>query len=113
MTIAPGAYTLSVKRGGIRITAADEDGIGYALQTLRQLILPTGIPTVEIKDKPRLEYRGLMLDESRHFFGVEEVKKLLDEMQRYKLNRLHWHLTGHREQGRVVGGLAPTEMTAR
>lgn len=89
----PGAYTLSVKRGGIRITAADEDGIGYAIQTLRQLILPTGIPMVEIKDKPRLEYRGLMLDGSRHFFGVEEVKKLLDEMQRYKLNRLHWHLT--------------------
>ena len=42
----PGAYTLSVKRGGIRITAADEDGIGYAIQTLRQLIMPAGIPTV-------------------------------------------------------------------
>lgn len=89
----PGSYTLSVKRGGIRIMAADEDGIGYAIQTLRQLIMPDGIPTVEIKDSPRLAYRGLMLDESRHFFGMEEVKKLIDEMQRYKLNRLHWHLT--------------------
>lgn len=88
-----GAYTLSVKRGGILISAADEEGVGYAIQTLRQMILPEGIPTAEVKDRPRLAYRGLMLDESRHFFGVKEVKKLLDEMQRYKLNRFHWHLT--------------------
>lgn len=88
-----GAYHLSVGRKGVRITAADSDGLGYAIQTLRQLILPEGLPAVEISDAPRLPYRGLMLDESRHFFGIKEVKKVIDELQRYKLNRFHWHLT--------------------
>lgn len=89
----PGSYRLRTAKEGTAITAADAEGVGYAIQTLRQLILPGGVAATEIADAPRFAYRGLMLDESRHFFGMEEVKRLLDEMQRYKLNRLHWHLT--------------------
>lgn len=48
---------------------------------------------MKIKDKPRFGYRGMHLDCSRHFFSVEEVKKYLDVMALYKLNRFHWHLT--------------------
>src|SRR5690606_7184711 len=50
------------------------------------------IPAVDISDTPRFGWRGLMLDESRHFFGVEQVKRLLDTMALYKFNRFHWHL---------------------
>ena len=50
-------------------------------------------PCVKIQDKPRFGYRGMHLDCSRHFFSVEEVKKYLDVMAMYKLNRFHWHLT--------------------
>ncbi|WP_262919389.1 family 20 glycosylhydrolase [Niabella hibiscisoli] len=51
------------------------------------------IPCWNIKDVPLYEWRGLMLDESRHFFGMDKVKSLLDWMAYYKLNRFHWHLT--------------------
>src|SRR5690606_13307445 len=51
------------------------------------------IPAWEITDQPRYAWRGLMLDESRHFFGKEKVKSILDWMAFYKLNRFHWHLT--------------------
>lgn len=90
-------YTLSVTENSVRIEAAENAGAYYALQTLRQLsrfeLGGRKIPCVEIKDKPRFEWRGLQLDESRHFFGKEEVKRLLDMMFMMKLNRFHWHLT--------------------
>ncbi|MBP5791327.1 MAG: family 20 glycosylhydrolase [Kiritimatiellae bacterium] len=63
------------------------------MQTLKQLTDAKTIPCCEIKDSPRCPWRGVLLDESRHFFGRETVKALLDEMARYKLNRFHWHLT--------------------
>ena len=75
------------------------------MQTLMQL-LPAGIesptpvpgmelsiPCVEIRDAPRMAYRGVMLDACRHFSTVEEIEKLLDVMAMYKLNKFHWHLT--------------------
>lgn len=90
-------YTLSVSEDCIRIEAAENAGAYYALQTLRQLsrfeLGERKIPCVEIKDKPRFEWRGLQLDESRHFFGKEEVKRFLDMMFMMKLNRFHWHLS--------------------
>ena len=57
--------------------------------------LPTEypIPCVEIEDEPRFGWRGFMLDEGRHFYGKEEIKKILDVMAAYKMNRFHWHLT--------------------
>ena len=49
------------------------------------------LPRVQISDEPRFEYRGFMLDVSRHFFTTDEVKRMLDVMAYYKMNRFHWH----------------------
>ena len=95
------AYSLSVTQSGVRVYASDYEGAMYAVATIRQLY-KTDITDnknltascVEIKnDKPLYDWRGLQLDESRHFFGTDTVKKLLDFMSLYKLNRFHWHLT--------------------
>lgn len=90
-------YRLSVTPAGITLTGHNA-GLFYGMQTLLQLIsTPTNgavaIPCVTIEDAPRFGYRGLMLDVSRHFFTVEQIKDLLDMMAYYKLNRFHWHLT--------------------
>lgn len=89
----PEGYQLTVSDKGIDLKAATETGLFYGEQTLRQLFTPQGIPYVSIQDEPRLKYRGLHLDVSRHFFPKEEVFKLLDVMSFYKLNNLHMHLT--------------------
>lgn len=104
--LAAEAYTLIVSKEKIRIEAARPAGFYYALQTLKQLMPRNvmagvaapkqeriSIPSVEIKDEPRFEWRGFMLDEGRHFFGKEEVKRVIDMMATYKMNRFHWHLT--------------------
>lgn len=78
------------------ITAESTSGAGlfYAVQTIAQLHNAAGcIPCGTITDEPRFEYRGLMLDVSRHFFGKEYVKKQIDAIAHYKMNRLHLHLT--------------------
>ena len=90
-------YCLNVTEEGVRATAADDAGAFYALQTLRQLAKPVGegvfaVPCVEIADSPKYRWRGVMLDDSRHFLGKETVMKVLDLMGQYKLNVLHWHL---------------------
>lgn len=81
----------------ISIKASSETGAYYALQTLRQIgrfeLGSKEIPCCIINDKPRFSWRGVQLDESRHFFGKEYVKKLLDMMFMLKLNVFHWHLT--------------------
>jgi len=51
------------------------------------------LPQVEITDYPRVGWRGMMLDVSRHFFTVDEVKRFIDNMVKYKFNTFHWHLT--------------------
>lgn len=91
----PESYGLVVSGEGIRIEAADGAGLFYGLQTLLQLVDQYGrdaIPQLEIEDAPYLRHRGLMIDVSRHFFPVEFIKKQLDLMACYKLNRFHWHL---------------------
>ncbi len=105
-TMGDEAYTLSVAPGIIRIKAAKAAGFFYAFQTIKQLlprnvmagvrdenITEWNIPAVEISDEPRFGWRGFMLDEGRHFYGKEEVKKIIDVMSAYKMNRFHWHLT--------------------
>jgi hexosaminidase len=93
-----GAYSLTVKDKHIKITGADEEGVFYGVQSLIQL-LPTAksgsliIPAVEVKDEPRLAYRGGHLDVGRHFFDVSFVKKYIDLLAMYKFNTFHWHLT--------------------
>ena len=87
------AYELQINPNLIIVKHSDEAGRFYALQTLAQLAGDQVMYCGVIKDAPRYEWRGLMLDESRHFFGKEKVMQLLDLMSRYKLNRLHWHLS--------------------
>lgn len=105
-TMGDEAYKLSVKEKRIDITAAKPAGFFYAFQTLKQLmprnvmavtpdetVKEWSIPAVDIVDEPRFAWRGFMLDEGRHFYGKEEIKKILDVMAAYKMNRFHWHLT--------------------
>ena len=90
-------YRLSVKESGITVASSDAAGKFYAIETLKQLArsekLGIVVPCVEIRDAPRYPWRGVHLDECRHFFGKEVVKGILDKMATYKLNRFHWHLT--------------------
>lgn len=90
-------YRLCVNESGVVIKASDKAGAYYALQSLRMLgRFDEGencVPFVEISDKPQYEWRGQMLDISRHFFDKNAVKGLLDDMFRLKLNVFHWHLT--------------------
>ena len=95
---SPESYTLSVTPQQIMIRATSGAGLFYGLQTLLQLAQPSGagsysIASVEIEDTPRFAYRGLMLDVSRHFSTKEFIKKQIDALAYYKINRLHLHLT--------------------
>ena len=100
------AYKLNVSKKQVRIEASRPAGFYYALQTLKQLMprnVMAGVatsdhsqwslPSDEIEDAPRFEWRGFMLDEGRHFFGKDEIKRVIDMMAIYKMNRFHWHLT--------------------
>lgn len=99
------AYTLKISRGKAVVKASGLNGFNYAIQTIKQM-LPVEIYgkteapgkewtllCCEIEDEPRFGYRGMHLDESRHFFGMDAVKRYLDIMEIHKLNTLHWHLT--------------------
>lgn len=91
------SYKLEVNKDKITITAGTEIGAYYALQSLRQIskyeLGERNVPCVVINDAPKFSWRGLQLDEARHFFGKEYVKKYLDMMFMMKLNVFHWHLT--------------------
>ena len=86
-------YELEVTPKGITIQALTPTGLFYGLQTLRQLEKDGQIACVKVKDTPRFAYRGLMIDCSRHFWSKDEIKKQLDAMAYFKLDRFHWHLT--------------------
>ncbi|HVL66815.1 MAG TPA: beta-N-acetylhexosaminidase [Vicinamibacterales bacterium] len=104
----PERYTLEVTEKTIRIVGDDPAGLFYGVQTLRQLLPapfeyealrprgrnapPVQIPAMTIDDRPRFTWRGSMLDVSRHFLGVEDVKRYIELMALHKLNRLHLHL---------------------
>lgn len=104
--IAAEGYNLDVTAKGILLEASSPAGLFYGLQTIKK-ILPANVmagtnyprqksyelPVVSIQDRPAYGYRGFMLDVSRHFFTADEIKRMLDVMSYYKLNRFHWHLT--------------------
>lgn len=95
---SPESYTLSVTSQRIEIRATSGAGLFYGMQTLLQLMQLAGtgsysVASVEIEDTPRFAYRGLMLDVSRHFSTKEFIKKQIDALAYYKINRLHLHLT--------------------
>lgn len=93
------AYQLDITSNKIEIKAGTQKGIANGLTSLAQLIInytvgkSAKIPNWKIQDEPRFAWRGFMLDESRHFFGTQKVKQILDWMAYYKLNKFHWHLT--------------------
>ena len=92
-------YTLNVEEDKINLSANKAAGVFNGLQTLKQLFPLKNkgdiikIAGCNIKDYPRFKWRGLMLDVSRHFFTVDEVKAYIDKMSQYKFNVFHWHLT--------------------
>ena len=87
-------YVLTTTKQGVTIEATSGAGLFYGVQTLLQMTKEANkVAMGTITDEPRFEYRGMMLDVSRHFFGLDFVKKQIDAMAYYKLNRLHIHLT--------------------
>lgn len=105
-TLKDEGYQLKVTDSKVTIQAKTALGFFYAFQSVKKM-LPANVmagvkdvnvtayplPIVSITDEPRFEYRGFMLDVSRHFFTVNEVKRMLDVMAYYKMNKFHWHLT--------------------
>ena len=87
-------YRLQIDESGASICASTKAGAFYAGQTLRQIAEDgAAIPCMKIYDAPKFAWRGVMLDEVRHFMGKATVMRLLETMARFKLNVLHWHLT--------------------
>ncbi|KGN70198.1 family 20 glycosylhydrolase [Porphyromonas sp. COT-239 OH1446] len=98
-------YTLEVKASGVEVVGRSAHGLFYGMQTLMQL-LPAEIesrslvrtvywkaPVVSVQDEPAFGYRGLLIDVCRHFLTVEDVKRQIDVLSMFKVNRMHWHLT--------------------
>ncbi|MFE2092025.1 beta-N-acetylhexosaminidase [Streptomyces sp. NPDC059460] len=97
-------YTLKSSHGSVTITARGPAGLFHGVQTLRQLLPadveknsrqagPWQVAGGTVTDAPRYAYRSAMLDVSRHFFSVTEVKRYIDQLALYKMNKLHLHLS--------------------
>ena len=88
-------YTLDITTKGIDIKATTAQGLYYGLQSLRELCVANkeALPTCHICDAPRFEYRGILIDISRHFRTKEFLMRQIDMMAEMKMNRLHLHLT--------------------
>ncbi|MGW6506904.1 beta-N-acetylhexosaminidase [Streptomyces niveus] len=97
-------YRLESGRAGVTLTAREPAGLFHAVQTLRQLLPaaverdsrqrgPWKVAGGTITDTPRYAYRAAMLDVSRHFFTVDQVKRYIDQLALYKINTLHLHLS--------------------
>ena len=93
--MADESYQLTVTPEQIHLQASSESGLFYAKEALLQLTRfgKGSVRACRIQDQPRYQWRGFMLDESRHFFGKEAVKQYLDIMASLRLNVFHWHLT--------------------
>ncbi len=105
------AYALEIGPQGVLAQARTTTGLFYAAQTLLQLLPPQveataatdkslfrtaptwELPFLKIEDAPRFSYRGVMLDPCRHFIPVSAVKKHIEQLAAFKINKLHWHLT--------------------
>jgi len=86
-------YQILIAEDGAGVVAATTHGLWNGACTVVQLVDDDMLPACEIVDGPRFAWRGAMLDVARHFFSVEEVKRFITVISRYKLNRLHLHLT--------------------
>ncbi|WP_246485212.1 family 20 glycosylhydrolase [Chitinophaga qingshengii] len=100
--LAANAYTLKVSPEGVEITAGSDEGAFYAIQSLKSLIAPAAwagaqksvsIPTVQVSDHPRFNYRAFMIDVARNYHNKRDLLRILDVMALYKLNVLHYHFS--------------------
>lgn len=101
---APEGYELTVDAKRVTITAHDNGGLFYGIQSFLQLLPPAihstslqpdvqwRVPQVAVKDAPNHPWRGMMLDVARYFFDKDFVKKYIDMMAMYKMNKLQFHL---------------------
>lgn len=93
-----GSYNLTISKTGILIDAGSYQGIFYGVESLKQMLTPHTalkrpiLSYVTIKDTPEFQWRGMMLDVSRHFFPKDSVKKVIDILAMHKMNKMHWHL---------------------
>ncbi|EJN6827468.1 beta-N-acetylhexosaminidase [Vibrio cidicii] len=98
-TLDEGVYHLTISESHISIESGSQAGFVHASATLLQWIgypeerQPIELVCCTIADQPRFDYRGMMLDCSRHFHSVEQVKRLINLLAHYKFNTFHWHLT--------------------
>ncbi|MCQ2266147.1 MAG: beta-N-acetylhexosaminidase [Bacteroidaceae bacterium] len=105
-TVGNEGYKLTINSEAITLQALGEKGFAYGLLSIKKMLPPHvcagqkaaeaqdySLRCVTITDNPRWQYRGFMLDCSRHFFDVKEIKRMLDVMALYKMNAFHWHLT--------------------
>ena len=105
-SIGDEGYKLDITTEKINISANTTAGFYYAFQSIKKMlpacvmaevkdtkVTEFSLPAVSITDAPRFEYRGFMLDVSRHYFTLDEIKRMIDVMSYYKMNRFHWHLT--------------------
>ena len=104
-SLAEEEYKLHVGCCRVVIKASGLRGFNWGVQTLKQLMpvqiygdttaegINWAVPCCTISDAPRFGYRGLLIDEARHFFGMEAIKDVLDVMEIHKLNTLHWHIS--------------------
>ncbi len=116
-------YTIDTANSGVKIAANQPAGVFRGVQTLRQMLpadieksevvedVEWNIPGSHIEDKPEYEYRGTMLDVSRHFFSVEDVKKHIDNIAQYKMNKLHLHLSDDQGWRLEIKGEEYTNLT--
>lgn len=91
-------YHMNVNKESVQIFGTTEAGVFYGIQTLRKSLpfemnATVKLAPVQIKDFPRFQYRGMMLDVSRHFFPIEFIKKYIDILALHNINRFHWHLS--------------------
>ncbi len=104
--LGPEGYELTIGSREARVRASAGPGLFYGIQTLHQLLppasetvpaadvpAPVSLPCVRVQDRPRFGWRGLLLDCGRHFMSRDFVKRYIDLLALYKMNRLHWHLT--------------------
>lgn len=105
--LADEAYVIEITKKEVTVKASGLNGFLYSIETLKQMLpvaiydkgqrAPDGtdwtVPCVTIKDAPRFAYRGQLIDVARHFFSIDEMKKVIDMMLTHKMNTLHWHLS--------------------
>lgn len=105
-TLGKEGYLLSVTATGITLESPTPKGVFYGFTSIKKLlpacimagvkdsnVTEYALPIVNITDSPRFPYRGFMLDVSRHFFDIKQVKRMIDVMAAYKMNTFHFHLT--------------------